>query len=99
MPIVKPSVITTVSAGIQSQGGIPGVVRMYYAERLFLAADMACIATFGGDPAQCRQVVKRVVQAYPPAGDAAPACVRSAKISGEPDRSEGYRSCLVGQGT
>jgi hypothetical protein len=50
---------------------------MLYSDRRMLAATDDCFTIFGGDPALCPDLIARLSQVYPPAGQAAPATLDS----------------------
>jgi hypothetical protein len=49
---------------------------MIYGERHTVAADNACLAAFGGDPAECRPLVARLQEVYPQPGRTASASIQ-----------------------
>ena len=51
---------------------------MYYSERRNLAGDMECHTVFGGDPSQCRPLLAKLQQIYPPDPQRAPTSLRDA---------------------
>ncbi|MGD0772960.1 MAG: hypothetical protein ABSC05_09085 [Candidatus Solibacter sp.] len=49
---------------------------MIYGERPAVAADLGCLAVFGGDPKECPPLVSRLQEIFPPAGRAASAGIQ-----------------------
>ena len=67
--------VTTASAAVQSNPKVvfQDTVGMIYGGRPTVAGDLTCLATFGGDPAQCPPILARVQAAFPEDGRSAPA--------------------------
>jgi hypothetical protein len=51
-------------------------VAMMYSERQTVAADLACLTTFGGDPKLCPPIVSRVREIYPASGQPSPPSIQ-----------------------
>jgi hypothetical protein len=49
---------------------------MIYGDRHAVAADLGCLAGFGGDPRECPPIVARLQEIYPPAGRSAASAIQ-----------------------